>query len=147
MWTTNLRVRFHELDAYGHVNHGVYLNYFEQARVELLDDLGFGLDVLRQRGIQLVVVEVVVRFRSPAGLGERLVVETELDDLRRASSTWRQRLLRDDDELATAVVRSAATDDRGRPIRPPADLVAALAAPPGDDGDPPPPGSSPSGTA
>lgn len=128
MWQTSLRVRFHELDAYGHVNHGVYLNYFEQARVELLDELGFGLGVLRERGIQLVVVEVTVRFRSPAGLGDRLVVQTELDTLRRASSTWRQRLLRGDEVLAEATVRSAATDDTGRPIRPPADLVSALTA-------------------
>jgi acyl-CoA thioester hydrolase len=125
-WRTSMRVRFHELDAYGHVNHGVYLNYFEQARVELLDELGFGLDVLRDRGIQLVVVEVAVRFRSPAGLGDRLVVETDLDELRRASSIWDQRLLRGDDVLASATVRSAATDAGGRPIRPPADLVTAL---------------------
>lgn len=126
MWTTNLGVRFHELDAYGHVNHGVYLNYFEQARVELLDEIGFGLQVLEQRGVQLVVVEVTVRYLAPAELGDRLVIETELVQMRRASGTWEQRLLRGDEVLATARVRSAATNDVGRPIRPPADLVAAL---------------------
>lgn len=126
MWTTSLGVRFHELDAYGHVNHAVYLNYFEQARVELLDELGFGLGVLRDRGIQLVVVETTIRFRAPAALGDRLVIETELARLRRATSTWHQRLVRGTDVLATAEVRSAATGMDGRPIRPPADLVDAL---------------------
>ncbi len=126
MWTTNLGVRFHELDAYGHVNHGVYLNYFEQARVELLDDIGFGLKVLEERGIQLVVVEVTIRYLAPAELGDRLVIETELVQLRRATGIWEQRLLRGDDLLSTARVRSAATNRAGRPIRPPADLSAAL---------------------
>lgn len=126
MWTTNLGVRFHELDAYGHVNHGVYLNYFEQARVELLDDIGFGLKVLEERGIQLVVVEVTIRYLAPAELGDRLVIETELVQLRRATGIWEQRLLRGDDLLSTARVRSAATNREGRPIRPPADLSAAL---------------------
>lgn len=42
-------------------------------------------------------------------------------------STWVQRLLRGPEVLATATVRSAATDECGRPVRPPADLVAALA--------------------
>lgn len=126
MWTSTLHVRFHELDAYGHANHGVYLNWFEHARVELLDGIGFGLGVLARRGVQLVVVEVDIRFRAPAELGDRLVVETELGELRRATSVWHQRLMRDDRELATARVRSAATNDQGRPIRPPADLVAAL---------------------
>jgi len=126
MRTTDLGVRFHELDAYGHVNHGVYLNYFEQARVELLDDIGFGLKVLEERGIQLVVVEVTIRYLAPAELGDRLVIETELVQLRRATGIWEQRLLRGDDLLSTARVRSAATNREGRPIRPPADLSAAL---------------------
>ena len=128
MWTTDLGVRFHELDAYGHVNHGVYLNYFEHARVELLDSIGFGLKVLEERGVQLVVVEVTIRYLAPAELGDRLVIETELVKLRRASGTWEQRLRRGDTVLATATVRSAATNDQGRPIRPPADLVDALTA-------------------
>lgn len=126
MWTTNLGVRFHELDAYGHVNHGVYLNYFEHARVELLDAIGFGLQVLEDRGVQLVVAKVTVRYLAPASLGDRLVIETELVQMRRASGTWGQRLLRGEELLATATVRSAATNRQGRPIRPPEDLVAAL---------------------
>lgn len=128
MWTTSLGVRFHELDAYGHVNHGVYLNYFEHARVDLLDSIGFGLKVLETRGVQLVVVEVTITYRAPAGLGDRLVVTTQLQELRRASSVWRQRLTRGDDLLATADVRSAATNVDGRPIRPPQDLLDALTA-------------------
>ena len=31
---TTIAVRFSELDPYGHVNHAVYLTYFEQARCE-----------------------------------------------------------------------------------------------------------------
>lgn len=130
MWTTSLGVRFHELDAYGHVNHGVYLNYFEHARVELLDAIGFGLRTLEERGIQLVVVEVTISYRAPAGLGDRLTVTTELGKLRRATSIWDQRLTRGDEVLATASVRSCATDGGGRPIRPPPDLVTALTAHP-----------------
>ncbi len=65
----DLRVRFHELDPNGHVNHGVYLNWFETARIEAMDELGFGLEDLRSRGIHLVVTEANVRFRRPAVAG------------------------------------------------------------------------------
>lgn len=132
-WRTELGVRFHELDAYGHVNHGVYLNYFEHARVDLLDAIGFGLRTLEDRGIRLVVVEVTIRYRAPAGLGDRLTVTTELVELRRATSTWEQRLERGDEVLASALVRSCATDLDGRPVRPPEDLVDALVANLGPD--------------
>jgi acyl-CoA thioester hydrolase len=123
-----LRVRFHELDPNGHVNHGVYANYLETARIELLDSLGFGPQVMADRGVHMVVVELRLRFRRPAGAGDTLTVETSIEQMGRASSWWSQRILRDDVVVADADVRSAATDATGRPCRPPADLAAALTA-------------------
>jgi acyl-CoA thioester hydrolase len=124
---SQLRVRFHELDPNGHVNHGVYADYLETARIELLESLGFGPAVLAERGIHLVVVELRIRFRRPAGAGDLLTITTSVAELARASSWWSQRLHRGDELLAEADVRSSATDASGRPCRPPADLVAALA--------------------
>lgn len=124
---TLIRVRFHELDPYGHVNHAVYLNYFEQARIDLLERIGFGLPRLAELGHHIVVVEAHVRFRAPALAGDRLEVRTEIAELRRASSRWHQRLLRGDDLLATNDVRAAITDLSGRPTTPPAGLGEALA--------------------
>lgn len=123
---SDVKVRFHELDPYGHVNHGVYLNYFEAARTELLDQLGFGLGALRDRGLHIVVVEVTVRFRVPALAGDVLTIETQVGELRRASSTWRQRLLRDGEVLAEADVRAALVSPEGRPTAAPDDLRTAL---------------------
>jgi acyl-CoA thioester hydrolase len=125
---TTIDVRFYELDPYGHVNHGVYLNYFEVARVEALDRLGVGLPRLRELGYHLVVVETHVRFRVPAVAGDRLTIASEVAELRRASTTWHQRLLRDDEVLATNTVRAAVTDLDGRPTAPPPALLAALRA-------------------
>ena len=36
-----INVRFYELDPYNHVNHSVYVQYCEVARVEWLTDVGF----------------------------------------------------------------------------------------------------------
>ena len=123
---TTIDVRFNELDPYGHVNHGVYLTYFEVARIELLDSIGFGLTRLQELGFHLVVVEVNTRFRAPAVAGDRLTVVSEVADMRRASSRWHQRLLRDDEVIATNEVRAAITDLGGRPVAPPPQLTAAL---------------------
>jgi acyl-CoA thioester hydrolase len=123
---TTIDVRFYELDPYGHVNHGVYLNYFEVARIEALDRLGVGLPRLRELGYHLVVVEAHVRFHVPAVAGDRLTVVSEVAELRRASTTWHQRLLRGDELLATNAVRAAVTDLDGRPTAPPPALLDAL---------------------
>ncbi len=122
----DLRVRFHELDPYGHVNHGVYLNWFETARIEAMDALGFGLSELRTRGVHLVVTEANLRFLLPAVAGDLVTIESEIRDLRRATSWWHQRAVRGGDVLAEVDVRSGTVDADGRPVAAPTDLVAAL---------------------
>ena len=124
---TTIRVRFHELDPYGHVNHAVYLSYFEQARVDLLEHIGYGLDRLTELGYHIVVVEAHVRFRAPAVAGDVLEVATTITERRRASSWWHQRLLRGAELVATNDVRAAITDTDGRPTAPPSGLVDELA--------------------
>jgi acyl-CoA thioester hydrolase len=123
---TELKVRFHELDPNGHVNHSVYLGYLETARIELLEALGHTPTQLAERGVHLVIVAVDVRFLRPAVAGDLLRIETGISELRRASSWWHQRITRDGEPILEADVRSTSTDRRGRPIRPPADLLAAL---------------------
>lgn len=122
-----LKVRFHELDPYGHVNHGVYLNYFETGRIEALEAVGWGLEHLKDAGYMILVVDLQARFVAPAGPGDTLRVETAISTLRRASSVWSQRILRGDELIATVDVRGAITDLEGRPTRPPTELVDALA--------------------
>lgn len=121
-----LRVRFHELDPYGHVNHGVYLNWFETARIEILDALGFGLDTLQARGLHLVVTEANLRFLRPAVASDVVTIESEIRDLRRATSWWHQRAVCGGEVIAEADVRSGTVDPQGRAVAAPSDLLGVL---------------------
>ncbi len=117
--TATIRVRFNELDPYNHVNHSVYATYFEAARVEALESVGMGLEVLAGEGWQVVVTELRVRFKRAAAAGDVLTVETRVGAATRATTIWHQRILRGDDLIADAEVTVAVTDRRGRPVRPP----------------------------
>ena len=121
-----VKVRFYELDPYNHLNHAAYIQYFEVGRVELLEELGFGLAAMQERGFHLVVTEIETRFLKSAGPHDALVIETGVAEIRRATSQWQQRLVRGDDVLATQTVRAAMTDTSGKPVRFSADLAAAL---------------------
>ncbi|MGH8911001.1 MAG: acyl-CoA thioesterase [Acidimicrobiia bacterium] len=123
---TEIRVRFYELDPYDHVNHTNYLAYFETARIEYLTDVGFGMDVLKASGCQIVVVELKARFLATAGLRDVLTVTTSVGEMGRVASTWIQEMRRDDDLIATLEVKAAFTDLSGRPRRIPEDFVAAV---------------------
>ncbi len=125
---TDLAVRFNEIDPYGHVNHSVYVTYFEVGRTDALAACGVPLEVMAERGYQMVVTHIDVRFRRPAEAGQTLTVETEIGELRRASGTWNQRIRRGDDVLVTAEVTAAVTDSTGKPTKPPEWLFPALEA-------------------
>lgn len=124
---STMRVRFYELDPYNHLNHSVYIQYFEVGRIDLLEHVGFGLERLREIGFHIVVTALETKFLRSAGSHDSIVVETEVAEIRRATSTWSQRMLRDEAVIATQKVSAAATDIAGRPVRFPAELADALA--------------------
>lgn len=87
---TRFRVRSYELDGFGHLNHAVYLNYFEQARFDALTTGGFGLERLAERGWAVHVVRVEVDFRREALLGQEMLVRTRVAEARSSSMTIHQ---------------------------------------------------------
>ena len=134
MHETTVNVRVSEMDPYGHVNHVVYLAYLEQGRIDLMDHVGWGLDTMQEQGFGVVVIEVQIKYHSPASYGDVLTVRTSIEELRPASSWWRQEIVRGETLIASARVRGAMSDLTGRPTRPPDGLVDALAAFLGDVG-------------
>ena len=123
VFTTSVRVRFYELDPYDHVNHTNYFSYFETARIEYLTVMGWGLDILKERGWQFVVVEINARFLAAARYGEELTIHTWVEEVGRVKSTWRQTMLRGEEEVARITVSAAFTDLSGRPRRLPDEFV------------------------
>lgn len=121
--TTKLKVRFYELDPYDHVNHTNYFSYFETARIEYLTDQGWGLDVLKERGWQFVVVELKARFLAAARYGEELTIFTWVDDVGRVKSTWQQVMKRGDEVVARLTISAAFTDLDGKPRRIPQEFI------------------------
>jgi YbgC/YbaW family acyl-CoA thioester hydrolase len=120
-----IKARFGELDPYNHVNHSVYVAWFEAGRGEALESLGIGLPELADQGYQFVVSTLNVNYRISAKAGELLVVETELGELGGATSIWQQRLVREtrgdvdhnEPALCTAEIRAAFCNTAGKPTR------------------------------
>ena len=122
----DLKVRFYELDPYGHLNHSAFVQFFETGRVELLEEVGLDLRGFEARGYRFLVNRIETSFLRPVRAGEVLTVETEVVEVRRASSIWRQRLVRGAEVVARQELRAAITDPDGRPIRVPDDLADTL---------------------
>lgn len=86
---TRLKVRSYELDFFQHVNNAVYLNYIEQARVELLQSAGFALEDFLAQKILPVVVNVNINYRQASFLSDELVIFTHVSRIGTSSFAMR----------------------------------------------------------
>ncbi|MGH8815540.1 MAG: acyl-CoA thioesterase, partial [Achromobacter pestifer] len=73
-----IRVPFFDVDSIHVVWHGHYVKYLEQARCELLDQLGHNYDAMRASGYAWPVIDLHLRYAQPAQFGQRLTVRAEL---------------------------------------------------------------------
>lgn len=127
MHQTPIRVHFRDLDPYAHVNHSVYVTWFEIGRTEALRDNGILLAGPHAIGYQFVVSEIEIRYRKPALADDLVHIESGIVELRGASSRWQQRVLRGDEVLADGMVRIGLVGPDGKVARMPDDMKAQLA--------------------
>ncbi len=130
---TPITVRFYELDPYGHLNHSVYIQYFEVGRIDLFSSFGWTLGGLAELGTQVVVSSITTKFLSPGVEGDQLVVESWVEDVKRVTTTFGQRIMRGDTVLAEQTVIGACLNTEGRPMRFPAEMTEAMRSAMSDD--------------
>ncbi len=112
-----IRVRYRETDAQGHVHHSNYLNYFEIARAEMLRESGFSYRELEDSGVVLVVVKAICEYRRGAKYDDLLTIRTRLARSKGARIVHRYEILRGDDVVCTGETTVASTTREGKVAR------------------------------
>jgi acyl-CoA thioester hydrolase len=126
-----VRVRFCETDLMGIVHHGSYPAYLEVARVEWLRRRGVAYGSWTSRGMHLAVVELSLRYRTPARFDDQLDVEATLGLVRAASMRFDYRLVRVSDGVLVAEGSTllACVDEAGTPRRMKPEVAEVLLRP------------------
>ena len=124
-----IEVRTSELDSFGHVNHAVYLNYFEHARFEALKEAGFSWGVLAEREWAIFVVRIEVDYLAEAKREDELLIRTWADSFRRTSMVLAQEMVRADDPdvvVSQARVTAVWIGPNRKPMRVPPEVKVGL---------------------
>jgi acyl-CoA thioester hydrolase len=103
-FTSRLRVRYHEMDALGHVNNAVYQHYLEQAAIEHSEFLGFGPKRYEELDGVFVMRRIEIEYLRPAVAGDTLEVTTWLQQVRGPRAIRRYEIRQEGEEqiLVTA---------------------------------------------
>ena len=128
-----VRVYYEDTDFTGIVYHASYLRFMERGRTNYLRLIGADQRSLFQAaereapGFAFVVRSMAIEFLRPACMDDVLAVITEPEEVKGASMTLRQKVMRQVDVLVVAHVRVAfVSGGRARPI--PKPLRAAMQA-------------------
>ena len=106
---TPIKVRYGETDMMGVVYHANYLLYFEDARIDFLDAVGFSYNErIEQQGYMSPIHDVEIHYRSPLRYGEAAFVRTSVAKSLPMRTVYRQQVFRADD--------AAGADEAGEPL-------------------------------
>lgn len=108
-----IRVYYEDTDVGGVVYHSNYLKFCERARSELF--FSHDMSPILEEGA-FVVRSLKADFLKPAVFGDLLDVRTEFLDMKAASLTLRQVILRGEELLFEAQIRLAFVKD-GKPVK------------------------------
>ena len=115
------KVYYRDVDQMGIVYYTRYLEYFEEARTELLDSLGLTISFIENRGIQLPVIASHCDYKRGAKLEDKLVIEASIAEIPKVKLNINYYVFDkvSNKQLVTGYTRHAFTDKFGNPKRAP----------------------------
>ena len=76
------KVQYYETDKMGITHHANYVRWMEEARVALLEEIGWGYDKLEALGIQSPVTGVECSYKAPTTFGDLVEIQVRVEEYR-----------------------------------------------------------------
>ncbi|MGO1357192.1 acyl-CoA thioesterase [Alkalibacterium gilvum] len=74
------KVHYYETDQMQIVHHSNYIRWFEEARTNLMDDIGFSYKRMEDEGIVIPVLGVNVEYKTMSRFGETVEIEATVKE-------------------------------------------------------------------
>ena len=73
------RVQYYETDMMGVAHHANYIRWMEEARIDLMDRLGFPYKRMEAEGVLSPVTEISCRYRRPCTFGDEIAITVRVE--------------------------------------------------------------------
>lgn len=125
-FSTTFPVRYYETDQMAVVHHSNYIRYFENARNQMMADLGCPIEQFeKQYGVLIPIVSVECHFRHPARMGDILTATASIDKAPMAKMRIAQSVVNQRGEVCAEgeVVLGFIDSKSFRPVRCPEEIA------------------------
>ena len=104
IFTTEIDVRFRDLDAMGHVNNAVFFTYFEQGRLDFFNNAS---SEDKFPGFDFILAHIGCDYLKPVTIDDRLTLQIRVGKIGSKSFTFDYRILnRNDADVIYATGKS-----------------------------------------
>lgn len=117
IYSFELDVYYEDTDCGGVVYYANYLKFFERARTQALISMGVNPAQWMKKGVVFAVTDAQVSFKSPAQYGDRLLIETVIENVRSVRLDFIYTVIRKNDKklIATGRTDMACVNEKMRP--------------------------------
>ena len=76
------KVSYYETDKMGITHHSNYIRWMEEARVEFLENIGFGYDKLEEEGIISPVISIECEYKTSTTFTDEVEIEVKIKEFK-----------------------------------------------------------------
>ena len=73
------KVQYYETDQMSIVHHSNYIRWFEEARIDFLEQIGMNMEEIERNGVQIPVLSVSSNYRSMVRFGDKVYVGLKIE--------------------------------------------------------------------
>ena len=112
------KVHYHETDKMGITHHANYIKWMEEARVDFLDQMGFGYAKLEKDGIISPVIGIECQYKHPTTFDDEVRINVCVEEFRGVRLVIRYTMtnLKTGDLVLTGKTVHCFVDVSGKPI-------------------------------
>ncbi|MGA1846103.1 acyl-CoA thioesterase [Deferribacter abyssi] len=124
-FSTEIEVRFSDLDAYGHVNNAVFFTYLETARTKLFKDYFSKATAER---LFFLVVKAECEYKIPINYSDKVVVSIGVESIGNTSFTFNYKIHNGEYKVFAVAKTVMVTFDanKNKPVRIPESFLKLL---------------------
>ena len=108
-------VRYYECDRMGITHHSNYVRFMEEARIDWMDQLGYGYERMEQEGIVSPVTAISCQYKHPTTFKDEIQIQAVISELSTLKIGFEYTMRVNDKVVCTATSTHCFLQD-GRPV-------------------------------
>ena len=84
---------FYETDQMGIIHHSNYIRWFEETRIDVLEQIDFGYEKVNKYGIDFAVLDVYCEYKSMVRFGDIVNIHLSLSELKEMKMTVNYKII------------------------------------------------------